>query len=136
MWKRIERLCEWKRPQAPPVRAMFDDVRATPAVLGFLRNTHVGRMISPRPLGEESGERRAGQARPRMYFSFVYFICFSFPFIHLSGGLGEKEKGVPYFNRLCRSGTRNTVMYKKSTAVAQAAVEPLPWPFGPHVAGY
>ena len=27
-------------------------------------------------------------------------------------------------------------MYKKPTAVASAAAEPLPWPFGPHVAGY
>ena len=39
-------------------------------------------------------ERRAGQARPRMYFSFVtctYFIFFVYIFLR---GTREKEKGV------------------------------------------
>lgn len=56
MWEGAERLCEWKRPRAPSVRAMFDDVRATPAVLTFLRDTRVGRMISMAPREGEGGE--------------------------------------------------------------------------------
>lgn len=35
-----------------------------------------------------------------------------------ASGLGEKEKGGPYYGRLCRSGTRNMVKYKNPTAVA------------------
>ena len=32
-------MCERERPRAPAVRLMFDDVRAAPAVLSFLRDT-------------------------------------------------------------------------------------------------
>ena len=56
MWRRIARrescggqiarLCEWKTPRAPAVRLMFDDVRAAPAVLSFLRDTRVGRIVA------------------------------------------------------------------------------------------
>ena len=53
MWRRIPRLCEWKTPRAPSVRLMFDDVRAAPAVLTFLRDTRVGRVITVAPRGEE-----------------------------------------------------------------------------------
>ena len=42
----------------------------------------------------------------------------------------------PNYDRLGRSGSRETdIVYKKPTAVASAAAETLPWPFGPHVAG-
>ena len=55
--KRIETLPEWKRPRAPSLRSMFDDVRVTPAVLTFLRDTRVGRIISLAPReDEEEGE--------------------------------------------------------------------------------
>ena len=57
MWKRIERLCEWKRPRAPSVRAMFQNQRATPAVLTFLRDTRVGRMVSVTPQGDGRREK-------------------------------------------------------------------------------
>ena len=33
-------------------------------------------------------------------------------------------------------GAREKVIYKTATTVASAAAEPLPWPFGLHVAGY
>ena len=56
MWRRIEKLCEWERPRAPSVRLMFDDVRAAPAVLSFLRDTRVGQMVSMHPRGEEEEE--------------------------------------------------------------------------------
>lgn len=54
LWKRVERLCEWGRPRAPAVRLLFDDVRATPAVLSFLRDTRVGKMVSLGPLCRDS----------------------------------------------------------------------------------
>ena len=56
MWRWIEKLCEKRGPVAPPVRAMLEDPRATPAVLSFLRDTRVGRMTSLGPLGEEGDE--------------------------------------------------------------------------------
>ena len=56
MWRRIERLCEWERPRTPSVRLMFEDVRAAPAVLSFLRDTRVGQMVSLGPRGEEGEE--------------------------------------------------------------------------------
>ena len=62
MWRRIERLCEWRTPRAPAVLLMFDDVRATPAVLSFLRDTQVGRMASLAPRGDEGeGEESEGE---------------------------------------------------------------------------
>ena len=56
MWKRTGRLCEWERPRALSVQLMFDGVRAAPAVLTFLRDTWVGRMISLAPRGGEGAE--------------------------------------------------------------------------------
>ena len=43
MWRRIEAECEGG-PRAPSVRGLFQDPRATPAVLDFLRDTRVGKM--------------------------------------------------------------------------------------------
>ena len=45
MWKRVEKLCEWEGPGPPEVRPLFDDVRAAPAVLTFLRDTRIGRIV-------------------------------------------------------------------------------------------
>ena len=56
-------MCEWKRPRAPTVRLMFDDVRAAPAVLTFLRDTRVGVMV-PLALRERwagEGSREEGR---------------------------------------------------------------------------
>ena len=70
MWKRVAKLCEWKRPRAPAVRLLFDDVRAAPAVLTFLRDTQVERMV-PLALGERwtgednrEEEREGGKGGP------------------------------------------------------------------------
>ena len=49
MWKRMEKMCEWKRKKmgewkrrrAPSVRLMFDDVRAAPAVYYLDGNVRV-----------------------------------------------------------------------------------------------
>ena len=59
LWKRVEKLWKWERPRAPEVRLLFDDVRAAPAVLTFLRDTRVGRIV-PQALGE-GGERMGGR---------------------------------------------------------------------------
>ena len=45
MWRRIEKLCGWEEPRPQVVRLLFDDVRAAPAVLTFLRDTWVGRIV-------------------------------------------------------------------------------------------
>lgn len=51
----VGKACGWKHPWAPSVRRLFDDDRATPAVLNFLRETNVGRLILLVPSEEEGG---------------------------------------------------------------------------------
>ena len=53
MWKRD---CEWESPRAPSVRLLFRDERATPALLGFLADTRVGRMPGLALFGVEESE--------------------------------------------------------------------------------
>ena len=54
LWRSVGRDCEWKHPRAPTVRVLFQEERATPAVLAFLRDTKVGRMVTlTHPEGEE-----------------------------------------------------------------------------------
>ena len=57
LWKEVGKACEWKHPR-PTVRLLFNDDRATPAVLDFLRDTRVGRVFTPAALeeGEEDGQ--------------------------------------------------------------------------------
>ena len=55
LWKEIGKACEWKHPRAPAVRLLFQDRRTIPAVLCFLRDTEVGRMITLARVDEESG---------------------------------------------------------------------------------
>ena len=67
MWRRVAKLCEWERPRAPEVRRLFDEVRAAPAVLSFLRDKRVGRILPlalrERLAGEDGreDEREAGE---------------------------------------------------------------------------
>ena len=49
----VGKACEWKHPRAPTVRLLFRDERATPAVLQFLRDTKVGRVVTLPPRKEE-----------------------------------------------------------------------------------
>ena len=105
IWRRVERLCEWETPRAPAVRLMFDDVRATPAVLSFLQDTRVSRMVSLCPQGEEGEEdreesrreliakgRRAGRDR----LEGVSFLCLSFaPLVCLFFLAENREAGGP-----------------------------------------
>ena len=70
MWKRVEKLCEWEIPSSPEVRLLFDDARAAPAVLTFLRDTRVGRIVSQALRRKREGkigrevDREGGEAGP------------------------------------------------------------------------
>ena len=46
LWMRVRADCEWGGPRAPSVRTLFNDPRAIPAVLDFLKDTKVGQMPS------------------------------------------------------------------------------------------
>ena len=87
MLKRIAKMCQWKKPRAPAVRLIFD-VRAAPAVLTFLRDTRVGRMV-PLALqedwrGEDTGreiDREGGEGGPGPAVECTFPLS-----CHLSGG--------------------------------------------------
>ena len=66
LWRSVGKVCEWKHPRAPSVRLLFQDERATPAVLTFLRETKVGRVVILAPLleAEEWGELEEMALRP------------------------------------------------------------------------
>ena len=59
--------CDWERPRAPSVRLLWD-VRATDAVLGFLRTTRVGcrgtERVRPEDRGEASDREGGGPGPP------------------------------------------------------------------------
>ena len=44
LWQRVEIDCEWGALRAPSVGLLFQDARATPALLEFFESTRVGRM--------------------------------------------------------------------------------------------
>ena len=44
LWQRVEADCEWGSPRALSVRLLFQNARATPALLEFLEGTRVGWM--------------------------------------------------------------------------------------------
>ena len=75
-------------------------------------------------------QEREGEVRPALslfYFwgAGTFYFCLS-----LRGGWG------PDYDRQGRSGAREKVIIKQLTAAAEAAAEPLSWPFGLHIAGY
>ena len=45
LWGRVKKGCERESPRAPSVRLLFRDERATPAMLEFLEETRVGKML-------------------------------------------------------------------------------------------
>ena len=53
-------MCDWEEPRAREVRLLFDNVRAAPAVLTFLRDTRVGR-IGPQALRRKKEEDLGGE---------------------------------------------------------------------------
>ena len=53
----MERRCDWEEPRAREVRLLFDGVRDAPAVLTFLRDTRVGRIVPQALRRSEEGER-------------------------------------------------------------------------------
>ena len=80
------------------MRALFDDQRATPAVLTLLRETPVRRIISPTPreveeeVVESEGEG-GGPGRLEMHFPFVFFLCFLYVYFFFPADLGKRRKG-------------------------------------------
>ena len=64
LWRRVERLCYWEEPRAREVRLLFDDVRAAPAVLSFLRVTRVGRIVPQALRRRREGEGDEGGPGP------------------------------------------------------------------------
>lgn len=84
---------------APSMRVMFGDKRAAPAVLTFLRDTRVGRMVLTIPRddewwGEENSEGGKGGSNPPWS---VFSLSYSFPLscflpFFLSGGLEKRER--------------------------------------------
>ena len=63
------------------------------------------------------------------HFSFVLSFVLS-----LSGGQGSRRLGCPSMTQ-CSWG-RGMVIYIKSRRCLPGSSKPLPWPSGPHVAGY
>ena len=61
LWKIVGKGCGWKYPRAPAVRLLFQDERATPAVL---RETRVGSMVTLVPPEEEWEELEEIVLRP------------------------------------------------------------------------
>ena len=61
LWMRVKADCEWGGPRAPSVRTLFNDPRAIPAVLEFLKDTKVGQM--PSPTWGRDGDGRGGLRR-------------------------------------------------------------------------
>ena len=97
---------EGKHPRAPTVRLLSRDERATPAVLQFLRDTKVGRVVTLAPRGgdeeweeleeielwPELGRARkfvATKGHPRMYLCSLFLPI-------LSEALGGEVIGTPY----------------------------------------
>ena len=66
LWRSVGKVCEWKHPRAPSVRLLFQDERATPAVLTFIREIKVGRVVilAPPLEAEEWGGLEEMALRP------------------------------------------------------------------------
>lgn len=65
MWEGVGMAYRWKHPKDPPVRKIFNDERATDAVLAFLQDTKVGRTIPLAPPEQAGGGRtRASEEGP------------------------------------------------------------------------
>ena len=59
MWREIEKVCVWKHPSD---RVLLQYERASPAVLTFLRETGVARMLNlAPPEGEGGGEEEQNE---------------------------------------------------------------------------
>ena len=70
MWKSVGKAREWKHPRAPPDRLLFQEEKAAPAVLDFLRESKVGRItLASLEAGEKDMEEILVELRPR----FVVF---------------------------------------------------------------
>ena len=49
--------------------------------------------------------------------------------------MGKRRQGMPHYNRVSWFGVGNDFQ-KPAVVLRWAAAQPLPWPSGPHLAGY
>ena len=83
-----------------------------------------------------------GRALPsRMCLSFVFPLfggdegCPLF-FLFVRQIMGRRRQGVPHYDCASWSGVEKGYFEKPVADPKGAAAQPLPWPSGPHVAGY
>ena len=50
--------------------------------------------------------------------------------------MGRRRQGMPHYNRASWFGVEKGYFEKSAVVLKWAAAQPLPWPSGPHVAGY
>jgi hypothetical protein len=84
-------------------------------------------------------ERRVGPGHPRMYLSFVISLVRTYFFFFGARGrffcLSLLVVGGPTMTGKAGLVPGKRLYVKQLLPTASAAAEPLPWPFGPHVAG-
>ena len=131
LWKRVDKLCEQKKPRAPAVKLLFDDVRAAPAVLSFLQDTQIGRIVPQALRRRREGEdgREVDREGEEPAFSFIsplswcdnFGCAFLWPFLFvLSFVSAFRCEGGP---TLAGNGlwSRKTGLLEKPTTAAWAA---------------
>ena len=92
----MERLCDWDGPRAREVRLLFDDVRAAPAVLTFLRHTRVGRIV-PQALRKRTEWEISREMDREGEGGGFFFFCLSFILSFLFSFVSALERRRPYF---------------------------------------
>ena len=116
---------------------MFDEVHAAPAVLTFLRDTRVGRMVplalreewrgdTSREVDREGGE--GGLGLPKNVFFLRFSSSFSFGCEIFSGAAVSFVFTLyflmgcwgPFYDRFCRPGARENGYLEKPTTTATA----------------
>ena len=149
MWRRVGKACGLIHPRAPSVRTLFQNDKATPAVLTSLRGTQVGRMAELTSLEEEgnaeeimlrpqegeggwdglAGKEEAGPGPPWEFF-FPFAFLFALPFFcSLFCSVFSADRGSPPLTAGGRVVSRWIVgrgwdfgnTCKKPTAAASAA---------------
>ena len=50
--------------------------------------------------------------------------------------MGRRRPGTPHYNRASWFGVGKGYFEEPAADLKRAAAQPLPWPSGPHVAGY
>ena len=115
---------------------MFGDERNVQAILEFLEGTKVGKMPS-RVLLAGARLGRGGWARPSPLDCILSYVLSLARLITFLAPWGEGVQG--HLTITAQAGSRQEKVNLEKPVAAplrRAAAQPLPWPFGPHVAGY